>query len=92
MAVFWDPINRKNVSDIEAAAQSLGLKLRPIEVPAPYDFDSVLRVAKKEKRGAVFVLFSPGLLYPKRVRLAKLHSTRVSPQCSAAKQFVEVVG
>jgi putative ABC transport system substrate-binding protein len=91
VAVFWDPINRKNVSDIEAAAQSLGLKLRPIEVRAPYDFDSALRVAKKDKAGAIFVLFSPGF-YIQRVRLAKTTLDARIPTMFSGEQFVEVGG
>jgi putative ABC transport system substrate-binding protein len=91
VAVFWDSINRKNVSDIEAAAQSLGLKLRPIEVPQPYDFDSALRVAKKDKAGAVFVLFSPGF-YIQRVRLAKATLDARIPTMFSGEQFVEVGG
>ena len=70
VGVFWDPINRKGASDIEAAARSLGLAVRPIELRAPYDFDVAFRAAKKDKAGAVFVLFSPGF-YIQRDRLAK---------------------
>ena len=91
VAVFWDPINRTEVSDIEAAARSLGLVIRPVEVRAPYDFGSALRVAKKDKAGAVFVLFSPGF-YIQRVRLAKgALDARIATMFSG-EQFVEVGG
>ena len=91
VVVFWDPINRKDVSDIEAAAQSLGLVIRPVELRAPYDFRSALRVAKKDKAGAVFVLFSPGF-YIQRVRLAKAALDARIPTMFTSEQFVEVGG
>ncbi len=70
IAVFWDPVNRRGASDIEEVGRSLGLVVQPIEVRAPYDFDTGFRTAKKDKAGAVFVLFSPGF-YIQRGRLAK---------------------
>lgn len=70
ITVFWDPINRKGASDVERVVRSLGLAPRSIEVPAPYDFDAAFRAAKKDKAGAVLVLFSPGF-YIQRDRLAK---------------------
>jgi len=91
VAVFWDPINRKEVSDIETAARSLGLVIRPVEVRAPYDFGSALRVAKKDKAGAVFVLFSPGF-YIQRVKLAKAALDARIATMFSGEQFVEVGG
>jgi putative tryptophan/tyrosine transport system substrate-binding protein len=91
VAVFWDPINRKEVSDIEAAAQSLGLVIQPIEVRAPYDFDSALRLSKKDKAGAIFVLFSPGF-YIQRVRLGKAALGARIPIMFSGEQFVEIGG
>jgi len=86
VAVFFDPLNRRDVSDIEAAARSLGLAIRPIEVGAPYDFDIAFRAAKKEKAGAVLVLFSPGF-YIQRVPLAKAAlKARVATMLSGEQQ------
>ena len=91
VAVFWDPMNRREVSDIEAAARSLGLAIRPIEVRAPYDFEGALRAAKKEKAGAVFVLFSAGF-YIERARLAKAALSARVPTMLSGEQLVEVGG
>jgi ABC-type uncharacterized transport system substrate-binding protein len=91
VAVFWDPINRRGASDIEAAARSLGLTIRPIEVRAPYDFDAALRLAKKEKVGAVFVLFSPGF-YIQRARLAKAALDARVPTMFSDQSYVGVGG
>jgi len=91
VAVFWDPVNRSGVSDIESAARSLGLAIRPIEVGALYDFDSAFRIAKKQKAEAVFVLFSPGF-YIQRVRLAKAALNTQVPTMFSDKPNVESGG
>ncbi len=91
VAVLWDPMNRRQVSDVEAAARSLGLAIRPIEVGAPYDFDGVFRAAKKHKAGAVLVLFSPGF-YIQRVRLAKAALNARVPTMFSGENHVEVGG
>jgi putative ABC transport system substrate-binding protein len=84
-------MNRRDVSDIEAAARSLGLAVRPIEVAAPYDFDGAFRAAKKEKAGAVLVLFSPGF-YIQRARLAKAAVKARAPTMLSGEQQVEAGG
>jgi putative ABC transport system substrate-binding protein len=91
VAVFWDPINRQGASDIEAAARSLGLAVRPVQVGAPYDFDGAFRAAKKEKTGAVLVLFSPGF-YVQRVRLSKAALDARVPTVSTDQSYVAVGG
>lgn len=91
VGVFWDPINRKGISDIEGAAHSLGLAVKPLEVPAPYDFDAAFRAAKKDKAGAVIVLFSPGF-YIQRARLAKAALSARVPTMLAASEQVEAGG
>jgi putative tryptophan/tyrosine transport system substrate-binding protein len=91
VAVFWDPINRKGTSDIEAVARSLGLTIRPVEVRAPYDFDGAFRVAKKQRAGAVLALFSPGF-YIQRVRLAKAALNARVPTMFSDLSYVGVGG
>ena len=91
VSVFWDPLNRRGVSDIEATARSLGLAVRPIKVPAPYDFDAAFREAKKAKTGAVFVLFSPGF-YIQRGRLANAALTARVPTMLSDNSQVEAGG
>ena len=89
--MLWDPMNRREVSDVEAAARSLGLAIRPIEVGAPYDFDGAFRAAKKHKAGAVLVLFSPGF-HIQRVRLAEAALNARVPTMFSGENHVEVGG
>lgn len=91
VAVFWDPMNRRGVSDVEAAARSLGLAIRPIEVGAPYDFDVAFRAAKKERAGVVLALFSPGF-YIQRVQLAKAALSARVPTMLPGEQQVQAGG
>jgi putative ABC transport system substrate-binding protein len=91
VGVLWDPLNRKGAPDVEGPARSLGLAVRPIEVQAPYDFDAAFRAAKKEKAGAVFVLFSPGF-YIQRDRLAKAALSARVPTMFSDKPHVEAGG
>ena len=64
VSVFWDPLNRRGASDIEATARSLGLVVQPIEVPAPYDFDAAFRAAKKSQGRRSPRLVLARVLYP----------------------------
>ena len=91
VAVLWDPMNRREVSDVEAAARSLGLTIQPIEVGAPYDFDGAFRAAKKHKASAVLVLFSPGF-HIQRVRLAEAALNARVPTMFSGENHVEVGG
>jgi putative ABC transport system substrate-binding protein len=91
VTAFWDPLNRTGASDIEATARSLGLALRAVEVRAPYDFDAAFRAAKKDKAGAVFVLFSPGF-YIQRERLAKAALSARIPTMSTMEGLVAAGG
>ena len=91
VSVFWDPLNRTGASDIDAAARPLGLAVRPIEVAAPYDFDAAFRAAKKDKSGAVLVLFSPGF-YIQRDRLAKAALNARVPTMFSDSPHVEAGG
>jgi putative ABC transport system substrate-binding protein len=91
VSVFWDPMNRTGAPDIEAVGRSLNLAVRPIEIGTPYDFDAGFRAARKDKAGAVFVLFSPGF-YIQRARLAKAALDARLPTMSSMEGHVEAGG
>ena len=91
VAVFVDPMNRGDVSDIGRAARPLGVAIRPIEVQAPYAFDDAFRAAKKDKAGAVLVLFSPGF-YIQRARLATAALNARVPTMLSSEQHVQAGG
>jgi putative ABC transport system substrate-binding protein len=59
VAVIWHPLERQNqevqLKEIKETAQSLRLKLQPLEVRQRADFDSAFRAAHREKAGAVLI-------------------------------------
>jgi putative ABC transport system substrate-binding protein len=91
VTLFWDPINRRGASEVEAVAQSMGLAVRSMKVGTPYDFDAAFRAAKREKADAVFVLFSPGF-YIQRQRLANSALNARVPTMFAMEGHVEAGG
>ena len=60
VAVLWDPATGAYQSNaIEAAAQTLGLKLVRLEVPRPVELEAALQSAAQNDAGAVLMLSSP---------------------------------
>jgi putative ABC transport system substrate-binding protein len=71
VAVFWDSFGPRELAEFKAAAPALGIKLEPIELRPPYDFQAAYRLAKKKKAGAVILSFS-SVFYAERTRLGAL--------------------
>ncbi len=67
--------------DYGAAAQALGIQLRPIEVRGPEDFESAFQAAARARAGAVIVAQGP-LWSAHRARLAELALKRRLPMMS----------
>ncbi len=60
VAVLWDPATGAyQLNAIEAAAQTLGLKLVRSEVPRPVELEAALQSAAQNDAGAVLMLSSP---------------------------------
>jgi ABC-type uncharacterized transport system substrate-binding protein len=62
VAVFWNPPNPAYgpvLKELEAAAQTMGIKLQRVEVRAPEDFVGALEAATSQRAGALFVPGDP---------------------------------
>ena len=69
VAVLLDSSSRGELDRLQPAARSLRVQLRPIEMRAPYDFGAAFKTARREKVGAMMVMFSP-VFYVERARIA----------------------
>ena len=59
VAVLWQPVSpgaALRMKETEAAAPSLGIKLQPVEVRGPNDFEHAFSAMKKERAGALVPL------------------------------------
>ncbi|HEV8532924.1 MAG TPA: ABC transporter substrate-binding protein [Methylomirabilota bacterium] len=62
LAVFWNPPNPAYgpvLKELEAAAQTMGVKLQRLEVRVPEDFEGALGAATRQRAGALFVPGDP---------------------------------
>jgi len=61
VAVLWEPIQAKipDFRETRAAAQTLGLRLQPLEVWHPDDFEAVFAAATANRPDALLILGSP---------------------------------
>jgi ABC-type uncharacterized transport system substrate-binding protein len=95
VAVLYDPINYRVAAaeqrDLESAARSLGMKLRPLEVRGPGDFDSAFAAAVKGQAGALLVLAGP-TTFAHRGRLVELAAKYRLPASFSDRLFVEAGG
>ena len=92
VAVLWHPANPTNpiqLKGAQAAARTLGVKLQPVPLQGPDDFDS----AVKAVRGAdgILMLESP-LFTTYRAQLAELASKARLPAIYGQKEYVEAGG
>ena len=94
-AVIWHPFSGQNteieLKEIKATAQSLSLKLQPLEVRQREDFDNAFRAARREKAGAV--LISQGAFFGTyRTHIAELGLKYRLPTISGEADFAESGG
>jgi putative ABC transport system substrate-binding protein len=87
VAVLWNAYNRPELEELKIAAQSLGIRLRLIEVNAPYDFDSAFNDARKMHVGAAMILLSP----PFYVRQDQLNAAALRARMPTIHQKEEMV-
>jgi putative ABC transport system substrate-binding protein len=94
VAVLWDPDSsgaRLRMRETEAAAKSLDIKLQPVAVRKPNDFERAFSAMKKGHAGA----FSPLrtiLIHTQRKRIVKLAAENRLPGMYDHRRFVEVGG
>jgi len=92
VAVLWHPANPTNAIQLkgaQVAARILGVRLEPVSIQGPNDFDS----AGKAIRGADGLLFLESPLFTThRARLAELAGKSRLPAIYGQREYVEVGG
>ena len=92
VAVLWHPANLTNpiqLKGAQVAARTLGVRLEPVSIQGPSDFDS----AGKAIRGADGLLFLESPLFTThRARLAELAGKSRLPAIYGQREYVEVGG
>jgi putative ABC transport system substrate-binding protein len=92
VAVLWHPANPSNpiqLKGAQAAARALGMRLEPVSIEGPNDFDS----ASKAVPGTDGLLFLESPLFTThRARLAELAARSRLPAIYGQREYVEVGG
>jgi putative ABC transport system substrate-binding protein len=92
VAVLWHPANPSNpiqLKGAQAAARALGMRLEPVSIQGPNDFDS----ASKAVPGTDGLLFLESPLFTThRARLAELAARSRLPAIYGQREYVEVGG
>jgi len=92
VAVLWHPANLTNpiqLKGAQVAARTLGVRLEPVSIQGPNDFES----AGKAVRGADGLLFLESPLFTThRARLAELAGKSRLPAIYGQREYVEVGG
>jgi putative ABC transport system substrate-binding protein len=89
VVAFWDPFSADQLKEGEAAAQSAGLQLLPIEFRnPPYSFDAAMRSASEQGAGALLGLASP-IFFRQREDLAKMAIKHRLPVISPFREAAE---
>jgi putative tryptophan/tyrosine transport system substrate-binding protein len=94
VTVFWNPPNPTYgpvLKELEAAAQTLGVKLQRLEVRVPEDFEGAFEAAIRQRAGA---LIAPGdpLVANRPKMVADLALKYRLPTITDIKEFVEAGG
>ena len=94
VAVFWNSTNAPmefQFKETKAAAGVLGVKLQPLEVRGPEDFEAAFKSATRESAGALTALRNP-MLVNHRKQFLKLAEEIRLPAMYDDKNFVEPGG
>jgi putative ABC transport system substrate-binding protein len=86
-----DPVHTSTFKELEVAAQSLGVSLRPIEVLGPTDYQAQFSAMARERIGALVLLASPQHFIHKS-RIAYLAVTHRLAAVASFREFAEVGG
>ena len=85
------PVAEPQTRDAQAAAHSLGLKLRVLSAVSENDFDQVFSALAQQRADALFVSADP-LFYSRRERLVTLAAHHAIPTLYEIREYVEVGG
>ncbi len=86
-----DPANEKWFQEMKNVAPSLGLKLQPLEVQGPGDFDPAFKSASKERLDALVELPNP-LFHQNRNRIVTFSLKNRLPAIFHSRDFVDAGG
>ncbi len=90
VAVLWSTASA-TFEDTQSAAQGLGMKIRPLEVRGPEDFDGVFAVATKERLDGLFTVTST-FLTAHRKRIVDFAAKNRLPAMYHNEDFIEAGG
>src|SRR4030095_1342330 len=94
VAVFWNATNaplNDQIKEREGAARILGVRLQPLEIREPDEFEIAFKSALRERAGALIAVRNP-LLIKYRREFLKLAADSRSPAMYDDKNFVESGG
>ncbi len=82
---------RPQIRETEVAARALGVRLQPLEVRGPDDFERVFQEAIKVRAGALITL-DDALIFTHRTRIVKLAARSRLPAIYGFREFVDAGG
>jgi putative ABC transport system substrate-binding protein len=88
LAVLWNPINtshRPALQAVEAAALSLSLQVRPLEVRGPAELDGVFAVISRERADGLLFIADPVFF----INLKRMADFAASSRLPAIANFIE---
>ncbi len=89
VAVCWETeFSRSAVADLQRSAQTLGVRVEPIEVRGPGDLAAAFTTAKRKRAGALILMSSP-LFYIHRRQIGALSLQARLPVISAFNPVAE---
>jgi putative ABC transport system substrate-binding protein len=94
VAILWNvtnPGSAEGLKETEVAAPPLGLKIQPLELRSPDDFDNVFVAATEGRAGALMILGNP-VAFSHRRRLVDLAAKSRLPAMYYASEFTEAGG
>ena len=69
LVVLQDSLSRREFEEIKPAARSLGIQLHPMELKAPYNFNTAFKLAKRQGASAVIVASTSPEIYVNSARI-----------------------
>jgi putative tryptophan/tyrosine transport system substrate-binding protein len=91
VAVLLDSQGHADLEELMPAARLLGIQLQLVELKAPYDFNAIFGIVKRQKVGAVIVLPSPEL-YVNSARIGALALANGLPLTGESRNLTEAGG
>ena len=94
VAVLWNPTHPAHppqLREAEGAARSLGVRLQPLGVSSPNEFDSAFAAMTRERAAAGLVL-ADSMFFAHRTRLADLATKSRLPVMYGLREHVEAGG